>query len=194
MSDPVYNMQMGAAEISALFKEYTGSYIMTFAGYNAGRGRVQNGWRSTAIRAIPRSMLSIGWSASHWPRRATTCSVSWKTYRCTARASATALRRPSPICIERRRSRGAPSQPQLWNLFPADGRPYGRSRYMSGATLWRACGLQTKSLAWFQFCPHVTFSWAGRNARAAGSAMARNSRKETVLEDHHTRFSNIGRL
>src|SRR5260370_38328685 len=30
VSDPVYNTQMGAAEISALFKEYTGSYIMTF--------------------------------------------------------------------------------------------------------------------------------------------------------------------
>jgi len=41
VSDPVYNTQMGAAEISALFKEYTGSYLMTFAGYNAGRGRVQ---------------------------------------------------------------------------------------------------------------------------------------------------------
>ena len=41
VSDPVYNTQMGAAEISALFKEYNGSYIMTFAGYNAGRGRVQ---------------------------------------------------------------------------------------------------------------------------------------------------------
>jgi len=41
VSDPVYNMQMGAAELSALFKEYTGSYIMTFAGYNAGRGRVR---------------------------------------------------------------------------------------------------------------------------------------------------------
>jgi soluble lytic murein transglycosylase len=41
LSDPVYNTQMGAAEISALFKEYTGSYIMTFAGYNAGRGRVR---------------------------------------------------------------------------------------------------------------------------------------------------------
>ena len=41
VSDPVYNMQMGAAEISALFKEYTGSYVMTFAGYNAGRGRVR---------------------------------------------------------------------------------------------------------------------------------------------------------
>jgi len=41
VADPVYNTQMGAAEISALFKEYTGSYVMTFAGYNAGRGRVQ---------------------------------------------------------------------------------------------------------------------------------------------------------
>jgi soluble lytic murein transglycosylase len=41
VSDPVYNTQMGAAEISALFREYSGSYIMTFAGYNAGRGRVR---------------------------------------------------------------------------------------------------------------------------------------------------------
>jgi soluble lytic murein transglycosylase len=41
VSDPVYNTQMGAAEISALFREYTGSYILTFAGYNAGRGRVR---------------------------------------------------------------------------------------------------------------------------------------------------------
>jgi len=41
VSDPVYNTQMGVAEVSVLFKEYTGSYIMTFAGYNAGRGRVR---------------------------------------------------------------------------------------------------------------------------------------------------------
>jgi soluble lytic murein transglycosylase len=41
VADPVYNTQMGAAEISALFQEYTRSYIMTFAGYNAGRGRVR---------------------------------------------------------------------------------------------------------------------------------------------------------
>jgi soluble lytic murein transglycosylase len=32
---------MGAAELTALLKEYKGSYIMAFAGYNAGRGRVQ---------------------------------------------------------------------------------------------------------------------------------------------------------
>jgi soluble lytic murein transglycosylase len=41
VSDPVYNMQMGAAEIAGLLKDYRGSYILTFAGYNAGRGRVQ---------------------------------------------------------------------------------------------------------------------------------------------------------
>jgi soluble lytic murein transglycosylase-like protein len=41
VSDPVYNTQMGAAEVAGLLQEYSGSYIMTFAGYNAGRGRVQ---------------------------------------------------------------------------------------------------------------------------------------------------------
>jgi soluble lytic murein transglycosylase len=41
VSDPVYNTQIGAAELSALLKEYSGSHIMTFAGYNAGRGRVR---------------------------------------------------------------------------------------------------------------------------------------------------------
>jgi peptidoglycan lytic transglycosylase len=42
VSDPVYNTQMGAAELSALLREYAGSHIMTFAGYNAGRGRVRD--------------------------------------------------------------------------------------------------------------------------------------------------------
>ena len=41
VSDPVYNTQMGAAELGALLREYRGCHIMTFAGYNAGRGRVQ---------------------------------------------------------------------------------------------------------------------------------------------------------
>jgi soluble lytic murein transglycosylase len=42
VSDPVYNTQMGAAELSALLQDYKGSHIMTFAGYNAGRGRVRD--------------------------------------------------------------------------------------------------------------------------------------------------------
>ena len=41
VSDPAYNAQMGTAEVAALLSDYRGSYILTFAGYNAGRGRVQ---------------------------------------------------------------------------------------------------------------------------------------------------------
>ena len=40
VSDPVYNTQMGAAELGELFQDYRGSYILAFAAYNAGRGRV----------------------------------------------------------------------------------------------------------------------------------------------------------
>ncbi len=46
LKDPVYNLQMGAAELSNLFTGYKGSYILTFAGYNAGRGRVKQ-WIET---------------------------------------------------------------------------------------------------------------------------------------------------
>jgi peptidoglycan lytic transglycosylase len=38
--DPAYNMQMGAAELSNLMHYYH-SYLLTFAGYNAGMGRVR---------------------------------------------------------------------------------------------------------------------------------------------------------
>jgi soluble lytic murein transglycosylase len=41
LTDPVYNMQMGAAELSNLLHGYNGSYLLTFAAYNAGRGRVK---------------------------------------------------------------------------------------------------------------------------------------------------------
>jgi soluble lytic murein transglycosylase len=41
LSDPAYNVQMGAAELSNLIQGYRGSYLLTFAGYNAGRGRVK---------------------------------------------------------------------------------------------------------------------------------------------------------
>jgi soluble lytic murein transglycosylase len=42
LSDLVYNVQMGAAEIGDVIKDYRGSYIMAFAAYNAGRGRVRD--------------------------------------------------------------------------------------------------------------------------------------------------------
>ena len=41
LSDMVYNLQMGAAELGDVIKDYRGSYIMAFAAYNAGRGRVR---------------------------------------------------------------------------------------------------------------------------------------------------------
>jgi soluble lytic murein transglycosylase len=44
-TDSVYNVQMGAAELGELLEGYRGSYILTFAGYNAGRGRVRE-WLS----------------------------------------------------------------------------------------------------------------------------------------------------
>ncbi len=40
-TDPVYNTQMGAAEIANALHYYRGSYLLTFAAYNAGFGRVR---------------------------------------------------------------------------------------------------------------------------------------------------------
>jgi soluble lytic murein transglycosylase len=40
-TDPVYNTQMGAAEIANALHYYRGSYLLTFAAYNAGYGRVK---------------------------------------------------------------------------------------------------------------------------------------------------------
>lgn len=39
--DPTYNAQLGSAELSDLLRDYRGSYILTFAAYNAGRARVR---------------------------------------------------------------------------------------------------------------------------------------------------------
>jgi soluble lytic murein transglycosylase len=40
-NDSVYNAALGAAELGGLLEDYRGSYIMTFAAYNAGRGSVK---------------------------------------------------------------------------------------------------------------------------------------------------------
>jgi soluble lytic murein transglycosylase len=42
LNDMAYNVQMGAAEIGALIRDYRGSLILAFAGYNAGRGRIRD--------------------------------------------------------------------------------------------------------------------------------------------------------
>jgi soluble lytic murein transglycosylase len=41
-TDSPYNLQVGAAELAGLLQDYRGNHILTFAGYNAGRGRVQD--------------------------------------------------------------------------------------------------------------------------------------------------------
>jgi soluble lytic murein transglycosylase len=41
LGDQSYNVQLGAAELGDLYVDYRGSHILTFAGYNAGRGRVK---------------------------------------------------------------------------------------------------------------------------------------------------------
>jgi soluble lytic murein transglycosylase len=41
LHDDVYNMQIGAAELYDTISGYRGSYVLAFAGYNAGRGRVR---------------------------------------------------------------------------------------------------------------------------------------------------------
>jgi soluble lytic murein transglycosylase len=40
-TDPAYNAALGAAELGGLLEDYRGSYIMTFAAYNAGRGSLK---------------------------------------------------------------------------------------------------------------------------------------------------------
>ena len=42
LNDMAYNVQMGAAEIGDLIRDYRGSLILAFVGYNAGRGRVRD--------------------------------------------------------------------------------------------------------------------------------------------------------
>lgn len=41
LNDPVYNAQLGTAELGGVISDYRGSYILAFASYNAGRGRVR---------------------------------------------------------------------------------------------------------------------------------------------------------
>src|SRR5260221_11474788 len=41
LGDQTFNVQLGAAELGDLYADYRGSHILTFAGYNAGRGPVK---------------------------------------------------------------------------------------------------------------------------------------------------------
>jgi soluble lytic murein transglycosylase len=41
MREPTFSLQLGAAELGDLLQAYRGSYVLTFIGYNAGRGRAR---------------------------------------------------------------------------------------------------------------------------------------------------------
>jgi soluble lytic murein transglycosylase len=41
LTDPAYNAQLGSAELGDLARDYDGNYVLAFAAYNAGRGRVR---------------------------------------------------------------------------------------------------------------------------------------------------------
>jgi soluble lytic murein transglycosylase len=60
ISDPVYNMQLGAGEVSALLKDYRGSFVKTFAGYNAGRGRVEQ-WVASHGDPLDPKVDAVDW-------------------------------------------------------------------------------------------------------------------------------------
>jgi soluble lytic murein transglycosylase len=83
-TDPVYNAALGAAELGGLLEDYRGSYIMTFAAYNAGRGSVKK-WierygdplgrtnpvlRNPQLRAADHGEFA-GLSRAVWRRKAT---------------------------------------------------------------------------------------------------------------------------
>ena len=40
-NDSPYNLQVGAAELAGVMADYRGNLVLSFAAYNAGRGRVQ---------------------------------------------------------------------------------------------------------------------------------------------------------
>jgi soluble lytic murein transglycosylase len=46
LRDPIYNLKIGAAHLALLLRYFRGSYLLTFASYNAGIGRVKQ-WIAT---------------------------------------------------------------------------------------------------------------------------------------------------
>ena len=110
VSDPVYNTQLGAGEVSALLKDYRGSFILTFAGYNAGRGRVEQ-WMAQHGDPRDPKIDAVDW-VERIPFAETRNYVQrvMENLRGLPRsASATTPRRSNPTCIAPRRD--APRRP-----------------------------------------------------------------------------------
>lgn len=80
--EPVYNVQIGSAELGDVLDAYRGSYILAFRSQHNAGAEVgsANGSSGSAIRAIRRSIRSIGSSAYRSRRPATTCSARYGKY------------------------------------------------------------------------------------------------------------------
>ena len=98
MKDAAYNTMMGSAYIADRMDEFTGSYVLTLAGYNAGPGRARE-WIKRVRRSAHRQAWtpSTGSTASRSRRRASTCRRCCPTSRSIARAWA----RPTPFASTR---------------------------------------------------------------------------------------------
>ena len=60
LSDPVYNMQMGTAEISHLLQYFHGNYLLTASAYNAGLGRTRQ-WMGVYGDPRDRKVDPVDW-------------------------------------------------------------------------------------------------------------------------------------
>ena len=75
-TDAGYNATLGAAFLSEQLGRFDGSYVLTFAGYNAGPRRAREWIANTAIRAARASTRSsTGSSESRSPKQEVTCSA-----------------------------------------------------------------------------------------------------------------------
>ena len=92
MKDPAYNTMMGSAYIADRMDEFTGSYVLTLAGYNAGPGRAREWIKEFGDPRQAGSIRSTGSTASPSRRRASTCRRCCPTSRSTARGWARRMR------------------------------------------------------------------------------------------------------
>lgn len=75
-TDAGYNATLGAAFLGEQLGRFDGSYVLTFAGYNAGPGRAASGWPDTATRAARTSTpSSTGSSGFPIPKQEVTSSA-----------------------------------------------------------------------------------------------------------------------
>ncbi len=148
-SDPVYNTQMGAGELSALMSEYKGSLIMTFAGYNAGRGRVRD-W--IKLRGDPRdpNVDAVDWveripfseTRNYVQRVIENLGVYRARFGTGTTAPAVARREPAPAVAAKPEQAPAPGSATAAIQAPAPGQTNAAAPAKAAASASAAAGTQ----------------------------------------------------